>query len=308
MINKVEIPLHSLQAIKLILSHDVLVLLLQPKWLVKLERCFFMKKKKQYIMIISKHLSKILIKSKQYKRISKITIDALLDLKNIQLKKWLNKIDYNSSTIKWIFSYLIKHKYIKNTFIGKDYIFYSTNKNELDELFKVIYFTGLEWFLYTNKKSKVIYIDMYIAYQQLDLVIVINKHLINIFIQCISHFINWQTFNLKKLFCNIYQQAIPCFNINTLNIKQARNIEYLIKPNKQLIKSLVSNIRSKIYYKNQDGYWRRRNHLSIERIMPFIKFILKYWYSYYFSTIDTLDILELNRIVDNMLYLWQTKK
>lgn len=308
LINKVEISLHSLQLIKMRLSQDLLLLLLQPKWLVKLERSFFIQKQKQYILIISQHISKILIKSKQYKTISKITIDTFLDLKNIQLKKWLNKIDHNSSIIKWLFNYLMKQKYIKNNFIAIDNLFYLTNKNELSELFKAIYFTGLEWFFYTNKIDKAMYINLYVTYQRHNLVIATNKYLINRSIKCIGYFIKWQFFNLKKIYCNVYQYSIPFLNINTITIKKTQSTECLIKPSKLFVNFLVSSIRSKIYCQNQYGYWKIQTNVSLHRMITFIKFLLQYWYRYYFSIIDTLDILNLNKRVDNILYLWQTKK
>ena len=308
LINKFEVSLHSLQIIKMRLSQNLLLLLLEPKWLAKLERSFFIQKQKKYVLIISQHISKILIKSKQYKTISKITIDTVLDLKNIHVKKWLNKIDHNPSIKKWLFNYLVKQKYIKNNFIATNNHFYLTNKNELPELFKAIYFTGLEWFFYTNRMNKTMYINLYMTYQRHSLVIVTNKYLINRSIKCISCFINWQFFNLKKIYCNVYQYSISFLNINKITIKRTQSTEFLIKPSKQCVDSLISNIRSKIYYRNQYGYWKIKTNTSLHKIIPFIKFLLQFWYRHYFSIIDTLDILNLNRKVDNLLYLWQTKK
>ena len=152
------------------------------------------------------------------------------------------------------------------------------------------------------------YLNLYLTYQPNNIVIVMNKYLINRSIQCISYFIHWQTFNLKKIYCNIYQYLIPFLSINAIEIKKTQNTEYLIKPSKKFVISLVFSIRSKIYYKNQDGHWKMQTNSSLHRIILFIKFLLQYWYRYYFSIIDTLDILKLNKIFDNMLYLWQTKK
>jgi len=308
LINKVEISLHCLQLIKIRLSQDLLLLLIQPKWLVKLERSVFIQKQKQYILIISQHISKILIKSKQYRTISKVTINTFLDLKNINLKKWLNKIDRNPSIIKWLFNYLIKQKYTKNNFVEINSLFYLTNRNELPELFRAIYFTGLEWFFYTNKVNKAMYTNLYMTYQQQNLVIAMNKYLINRLIRCVGYFINCQFFNLKKIYCNVYQHCTSFLKINTITIKRTQSTEFSIKPSKQFMNSLISSIRSKIYYKNQYGYWRMQTITSIQRTIPFIKFLLQYWYRYYFSIVDTLDILNLNKRVDNLLYLWQTKK
>lgn len=307
LINKVEISLHSLQSIKIRLSQDLFLLLLQPKWLVKLERSFFIKKQKRYVLIISQHISKILIKSKQYKRISKVILNTFLDLKNIQLKIWLNKIDHNSSIIKWLFNYLIKQKYIKNNFIIASNILDLMKKNELPDLFKVIYFTGLEWFFYTNKVNKFMYLNLYITYQIKNIVIVVTKDWINRSIQCISSFLCWQHINLKKIYCNIYHYFIPLLNIDTIEIKKTRNIEYLIKPSKKFVKSLIYSIRSKIYQANQDGSWRMQTNASLHKVISFMKFLLQYWYRYYFSIIDTLDILKLNKTFDKLLYLWQIK-
>jgi hypothetical protein len=289
------------------LSQDLFLLLLQPKWLVKLERSFFIKKQKQYVLIISQHISKILIKSKQYNRISKITLDTYLDLKNIQLKIWLNKIDYNSNIIKGLFNYLIKQKYIKNNFIIANNIVNLMNSNELPDLFKVIYFTGLEWFFYANKVNNFMYLNIYITYQIKNIVIVITKCLINRSIQCMSYFLYWQNLNLKKVYCNIYQYFIPLLNINTIEIKKTRDTEYLIKPSKKFVKSLIYSIRSKIYQINQDGSWRMQTNGSLHKKIPFIKFLLQYWYRYYFSIIDTLDIMKLNKTFDKLLYSWRIK-
>ena len=300
--------MHSVQIIKLRLSHEILLLLLQPKWLVRLERCFFIKKNKQYITIISQHISKILTKSKDYKKISKITFNPFLDLKTIKLKKWLTKVDNNISIVKWLYNYLIQQKYIENSTKLINNLLHVTTDIELSELFKAIYFTGLEWFLYTNKKDKVVYRKLYIIYQEPDFIIVATKFSIKTLLQYIGRFISLQFFNLKKLHCKIYQYSRSHLNLHTLTIRKTKNSEYIIKPNKQHIKSIIYKIRSYLYCKNQDGSWRVRTDMPSYTVMLFIESLLRSWYSYYFSLINVLDILKLNDTIDNLLYSWQIKK
>lgn len=308
LINRVKMSLPIVQIIKLRLSHDILLLLLKPKWLVKLERCFFINQSKRYIAIISQHISKILIKSKDYKKISKIALNPFLDLKNIKLKRWLKKVDNNTSIIKWLYNYLIQQKYINNTFVLIDDFFRLTNSIQLSELLKVIYFNGLEWFLYTNKINKIIYSKLYITYHKPYLVIVAKKLLINKLFQQIGQFINLQFCNLKKLHCKIYQYSTPYLSLHTLTVRKTKISEYIIKPSKQSIKLVIHKIRSTLYCKDQNGYWRARADTPIYKGVLLIEYLLNSWYSYYFSLISNIDILRLNNIIDNLLYSWQIKK
>nr|YP_009502173.1 putative group II intron reverse transcriptase/maturase protein [Porolithon onkodes]ASB29774.1 putative group II intron reverse transcriptase/maturase protein [Porolithon onkodes] len=309
---KIFFPLYTtrsfMQIIKLRLSHDILLLLLQPKWLVKLERCFFIKKSKQYIAIISQHISKILIKSNDYKKISKIIINPFLDLKTIRLEKWLKKVDDNTSIVRWLYNYLIQQKYIKNTKILIDNLLSLTTNLGLSELFKIIYFTGLEWFLYTNRIDRIIYRKLYIVYQEPNLIIISKKVFINKILQDIGRFIKLQFFNLKKLYCKIYQYSISCLNLYSITVKKTTTSDFVVKPNKQSIKSIMSKIKRNVYCKNEDGYWRVRTDRPVEEVTLFIESLLKSWYNYYFNTLDILDILKLNKIIDDLLYSWQIKK
>ena len=307
MIDKTKISPLSLKLIKLKLSHDLLLLLLRPQWLLQLEKTFLVKQKKQYIAIISNQISKILIKSQKYRKLSKITLETNLNLKNIQLKQFFNKIGLNSILKNWLYNYLVKLNYLQNTYTSTYSFLYSSSLNELPKLCTVIYFHGLEWFIYANNSYKLMYLNSCLIYKVSELIIVTNKSIVNRLVKSICNFINLLSFNLKKVCCNICQYSIKSLQTNIVKIRKNINNTYLVKPSKNFLKFTLKVIRSELYCKNRYGYWRVRNDISINKAIFFSNFLLHCWYQYYFSIIDNIDILKANRLVDNLLYSWQTK-
>ena len=297
-----------MKLIKLKLSHDVLLLLLRPQRLIQLEKTFFIKQKKQYIVIISNQISKILIKSPKYRKISKITLNTNLDLKNIQLKKIFNNISLDSTLKQWLYNYLVKLNYLQSRYTSTYDFLYFSSLDKIAELCTAIYFHGLEWFIYTNSLYKLMYLNLCLIYRAPQLIIVTHKSIVNRLVKSICNFINLQSFNLKKIYCNFYQYSIKSLQINILKLKKNINSIYLVRPSKNFLKSTLKIVRSKLYCKNRDGYWRARNDISINKAVFFSNFLLRYWYRYYFSIINNIDILEANKLVDNLLYSWQIKK
>ena len=297
-----------MKLIKLKLSHNVLLLLLKPQWLLQLEKNFFIKQKKQYIVIISDQISKILIKSPKYRKISKVTLNTNLDLKNIQVKKIFNNIGLDSTLKQWLYNYLVKLNYLQSICASTYNFLYFSNLNEISELCTAIYFHGLEWFIYTNSLYKLMYLNLCLIYKVPELIIVTHESIVNRLMQNICNFVNLQSFNLKKIYCNFCQYSIKSLQINIVKIKKNIDSVYLVKPSKNFLKSTFKMIRSKLYCKNRDGYWRARNNISINKAVFFSNFLLHCWYRYYFSIVSDVDILEVNKLVDNLLYSWQVKK
>ena len=290
------------------MSHDVLLLLLRPQWLVQLEKNLLIKQKKQYIVIISNQISKILIKSQKYQIISKVTLNTNLDLKNIQLKKIFNKIGLDSTLKQWLYNYLVKLNCLQSTNASIYHFLSLSSFSEITGLCTVIYFHGLEWFIYTNSLYKSMYLNLCLIYRIPELIIVTHKSIVNELVESICNFIKSQSFNLKKIYCNLCQYTIKSLQINIIKIKKNVNNTYLVKPSKNFLKSILKMIRSKLYCKNRDGYWRARNDLSVNKAVFFSNFLLHCWYRYYFSVINDVDILEANKSVDSLLYSWQVKK
>lgn len=297
-----------MKLIKLRLSHDILLLLLKPQWLLQLERPFIIKQKKQYIAIISNHISKILTKSPEYQKISKITLSTDLDLKDIPLKKIFDKISFDATLKQCLYNYLIKLNYLQSTFASTYNFLYFSPLNEISELYKIIYFHGLEWFIYTNTLYKSIYLNLCLIHKEQKFIIVTNNSIVNRLVQYICIFINFQFFSLKKIYCDFCQYSITSLQINIVKIKKNINSAYFIKPGKNFLRSTLKTIRSRLYRKDKDGDWHARNDISINKAVCFSNFLLRCWYRYYFSIINDVDILEANKLVDNLLYSWQLKK
>ena len=290
------------------MSHDVLLLLLRPQWLIQLEKNLIIKQKKQYIVIISNQISRILIKSQKYRTISKVTLNTDLDLKNIQLKKIFNKIGLDSTLKQWIYNYLVRLNYLQSTNASTYHFLSFSSLNEIPDLCIVIYFHGLEWFIYTNNLYKLMYLNLCLIYKIPELIIVTHKSIVNKLVESICNFINSQAFNLKKIYCNLCQYTIESLQTNIVKIKKNINNTYLVKPSKNFLKSILKMIRSKLYCKNKDGYWRAKNDVSVNKAVFFSNFLLHCWYRCYFSVIDDVDILEANKLVDSLIYSWQVKK
>ena len=308
LINKTKISLLSLKLIKLKLSHDILLLLLKPQWLLQLEKAFLVKQKKQYIVIISHHISKILVELPQHRKISKVTLNTNLDLKNIRLEKIFNRISVDSTVKQCLYSYLVKLNYLQRKCASIYDFLYFSPLNEISELCKVTYFNGLEWFIYTNNVHKLMYLNLFLVYGVSELIIITNRSIVNRLMGNICHFINLQSFSLKEIYCNFCQYSIKSLQISILKIKKYIGNTYLVKPTKNFLKSILKILRSKLYCKNRDGYWRVRNDISINETIFLSKFLLRCWYHYYFSIINDVDILKANKLVDNLLYSWQVKK
>lgn len=290
------------------LSHDVLLLLLKPQWLLQLEKTFLIQQKKQYIAIISNQISKILTKAPKYQKVSKVTLNISLDFKNIQLKKTFNKISFDATLKKCLYNYLVKLNYLKNTFPLNYESLYFSLLNEIPGLCKIIFFHGLEWFIYTNSLYKSINLNLCVIHKEPKLIILTNNYIVNKLVQNICVFISLQSFSLKKIYCDFCQYSIKSLQINIMKIKKNIDSIYFVKPGKNFLKFVLKTIRSRLYCRNKDGDWRARNDISINKAVFFSNFLLRCWYRYYFSIINDIDILKANKLVDNLLYSWQIKK
>ena len=298
----------SLRLIKLKLSHDILLLLLKPQWLLQLEKSFSIKQKKEYIVIISNQISKILTKSSKHRKISKVTLNINLDLKNIRLKKIFNKISSDATLKQCLYNYLVKLNYLQSTFASTyDFLCFSP-LNEIPKLCKIIYFHGLEWSIYTNNLYKLLYLHLCLIHKGTRLIIMTNISVVNKLIRTICIFTYLQSFNLKKIYCDFCQYSRKALQINIVKVRKETNRPYVVKPGKDFLKATLKIIRSRIYCKNKDGHWRARNDISIDRAIFFSNFLLHHWYRYYLNIINDVDILEMNKLVDNLLYSWQVKK
>ena len=297
-----------MKLIKLRVFHNILLLLLKPQWLLQFEKPFLIKQKKQYIVIISNHISKILTKLPKYQKISKITLNINLDLKNIQLKKIFDKISFDATLKQCLYNYLVKLNYLQSTFASTYDFLYFSPLNEIPELYKIIYFHGLEWFIHTSNLCKSMYLNLCLIHKDPKIIVVANNSIVNRLVQNLCIFINLQFFNLKKIYCDFCQYSIKSLQINIVEIKKNINSTYFVKPGKKFLRSTLKTIRSRLYRKNKDGDWRARNDISINKAIFFSDFLLHCWYRYYFSIISDVDILEANKLVDNLLYSWQVKK
>ena len=297
-----------MRLVKLKLSHDILLLLLKPQWLLQLEKSFFIKQKKEYIVIISNQISKILAKSSKYRKISKVALNINLDLKNIQLKKIFNKISSDATLKQCLYDYLVKLNYLQSTFASTYDFLYFSPFNEIPKLCKIIYFHGLEWSIYTNNLYELLYLNVCLIHKGPKLIIMTNISTVNRLIRTICIFTYLQSFNLKKIYCDFCQYSRKSLQINIVEVRKNINRPYVIKPSKNFLKSTLKIIRSRIYCKNKNGHWRARNDISINRAVFFSNFLLQRWYRYYFNIINDVDILEANKLVDNLLYSWQVKK
>lgn len=308
LINKARVSLLSLKLIKLRLSQEILLLLLKPQWLLQLEKSFLIKAKKQYVAIISNHISKILIKSPKYQKISKITLNVSFDLKNIQLKKIFGKISFDTTLKKCLYNYLVKLNYLQSTFASTYDFLYFSPLNEIPKLCKIIYFHGLEWFIYTNYLYKSLYLNLCLIHKDSKLIVVTNNSIVNRLVKDICIFINLQSCSLKKFHCDFCQYSRKSLQINIVKIQKNIHNTYFVKPGKNFLRSILKTIRSRLYCKNKDGNWRVRNDISINKAVFFSNFLLRRWYRYYFSIIGDIDILEANKLADNLLYSWQVKR
>nr|YP_009243881.1 hypothetical protein Sdur_066 [Sporolithon durum]AMK96123.1 hypothetical protein Sdur_066 [Sporolithon durum] len=78
--------------------------------------------------------------------------------------------------------------------------------------------------------------------------------------------------------------------------------------NKHSIKYLFNEIRRLIYHKNQIGHWRANSYLTYNRAHQSINKVMMNWYEYHKHLLNIKQLKKINKNIDNILYLWKSKK
>lgn len=294
--------------IKSQISKYIISILLKPEWLGRVERCFTVKKKQQYIQIITKHISKVFDKVNKYKKLDRVIIKLPLNSKNIQFQSLLKTINSNQTVSKYLYVWFNSQNFICNNIITWHFIHYTNRSSRLYELFEVLYYLGLEWHIYTNSKMNILYLNLYLVSQTKQILCLSNQLVTSLVIRQVSQFMYNKMTNLKCLRCSIYRYYYNYVDLVDFTVKIKHETSHIIKPSKQSIQYIFDKFRYILYHRDIKGHWKINSQVKINRPFFFINHLLKSWYIYYSSIVNKSEINRMNYNIDNLFYSWQTKK
>lgn len=306
--NKVQINIYSLKFIKSQISQYIVLLLLKPEWLGRIERCFLIKQNRKYVQIITRHISKIFAKANKCKKINRIVIKSPLNSKNIEYKNLLITISSDQTISKWLYTWFNSQDFICDNVLLWYFIDHINRSNKLYEFLEILYYIGIEWYLYTNLKKSFLYLNLYLINQTKQILFLSNTLVTILIIRQISQFIHNKLINFKSVKCSIYKYYCKYVNLLDIEVNIRQSSRFIVKPSKQSIKYIFNILRNTLYHKNARGNWKINNYIKLNRLPFLVNHLLQLWYIYYSDIIDHLDIYKINHSIDNLFYSWQSKK
>lgn len=307
-LKKIKLSTYILKYVKSELAKHVIFILLKPEWLAKIERCLILQQKKDYIKTITNHISQIINKHKKNNKLCQVQIQYYLVCKNINYSKLIKKVDSHSIILKKLYSYLVRQDFFFNDDLSTFCTDRFTFKDKLSYLLEMIFFTGLEWFIYSNIKRRYFYLETYLINQAEKIFLFSNILTINYLIKYLSIFTQNKSKNLKSLKINIYIIFFRHIIFNDIKIILNNKLRNKVKPSKKAFEYIFYTIRCKLYHKNNKSFWRSNNQLRIHEVLLFINHLLQSWLSYYLNILNKIEIKNLNKQLDGLIYLWQRKK
>ena len=231
------------------------------EWLARYEHLHVLSNSNKYINIITKHISIIFQRINNSQEIYGIQIESPLSYKNINMQNLIKKIDNNIIISNQLIYGLMNNILCIEIFSFNTYCHYLNDSDELYELLSTIMYIGLEWYIYTNVKASAIYQKLYLYNQNQRLFFISIALFSNKILEYIAKYLNRIRINLKYVKCIIYKyisNIIYLIDIDLI-IKHNSQTQYIIKPSNYSIEYIISNIRHKLYHRNNQGHWRINN-------------------------------------------------
>lgn len=293
--------------IKSQLSKLIILLLLKPEWLARTENSPFRSNIKNR-ETIKKHLIIILENTKKYKILNKIEIGFSGFYKNNQNINLIKKINGNRTISKRLCFLLNNQEIISQNLKSNIFIKKIRDFNELYQFFSIIYYIGLEWHLYTNLQKNNLYLNFCFINENNKVLCLSSLSILNKILIYISKFINNQSANLQSVKCYLWDNHQQYLDFANIEIQIQQPLGYSLMPSNKSLKSIIKSMRSKLYHRNEKGFWRLNNQVAINEILLFTNYLLQSWDSYYFNIERKLYKKRIKQTIDRILYLWQRKK
>lgn len=276
-------------------------LILEPEWIPKYEFTMLINNKQKYTLDFIQRMNNFFkYKKKQIYQCLKLNLSKqLINKKNITpIIKINNKIScylkYHINLEKtWLWYFIFPNS--DNIVYDNQYNFYI--------VFYYISHIGLEWCLYIEMKIKNIYIYFLFFYQLNHLIFIINNKYIEYFRIFIFKFI-------YQLNLNIYSSFFSIFKLNYLmkNFDCSFNYKSIKTPNQFYVNSVLRDIRYILYRKNYKNLWKINTLIDINQAKYQIFSILDNWYTKHVYILNYKDVLNINKTINNMFYIWQNKR
>lgn len=306
--NKVQINISSLKFIKSQISQYIVLLLLKPEWLGRIERCFLIKQNKKYMHIITRHISKIFANASKCKKLNRVVIRSPLNSKNIQYQNLLITISSNQTISKWLYTWFDNQSFVCDNIMIWYFIHRINRSHRLYEFLEILYYIGIEWHIYTNLKNPLLYLDLYLINQTKQILFLSNTLVTILIIKQVGQFIRHKLINFKHVNCSIYKYYYNYVDLIDVEVNIKQRSRSIIKPSKQSIQYILDTLRHTLYHKNEKGNWKINNYIKMNKPTFLINRLLQLWYINYSNIIDHLDICKINYSIDNLFYSWQAKK
>lgn len=293
--------MYNLKFIKAQLIKFSIIFLLKPEWLAKAEHCFNIFENHKYISTVSQQLNILNKNQREYK----LEIEYSFKYRNNQSANLVKKISGDEIISRIIYSWLSNQN-----FISEDYE-YCKNiilTNRFNDLFKVIYSIGLEWYIYTNLQIRQLYQELYLTNCNRQRQYLSKSQVINSFLISFSQYSYKHCMNLREAKFCIYYPCSKKLKVENFCIQTKIKEHDLKWYSYRIIKNIYYIIRSNLYHKNRFGIWRINNQLTHYKAKFLIKKVTHLWDIYYWYMIDSLDRKLINFTLNRIFYLWQRKK
>ncbi len=304
-LRKLSSDLYNLKFIKAQLIKYSIIFLLKPEWLAKAERCFNIFENHKYIYTVSQQLNILNKRENKNQREYKLDIECSFNYRNNQSTSLVKKISGDEIISRTIYIWLSNQNFISEDYeYCKNIIF----TNRFNDLFKVIYSIGLEWYIYTNLQIGQLYQELYLTNHNRQKWYLSKSQVIDSFFISFSQYSYKHCINLREAKFYIYYPCSKKFQVEDFCIQTKIEEHDLKWLSYRIIKNISYVIRSNLYHKNRFGIWRINNQLTHYKAKFLIKKVIYLWYIYYWYMISLLDRKLINFTINKMFYLWQRKK
>ncbi len=231
-----------------------------------------------------KHTIKILDYLSLCKNIQCVTVDPeLSDNKNINIKRFLKSLSQPLILLPQLRLLLNK------------------------KLSEIITYAGLKWHIYTNIRAKYLYSYLQLTTRKKLVFFSSSLSILRKAIRYLGSFLSKLRTNLKSPKCILYKYVKNFIHLFDIDYIIRYNLKCVHKPSQHSVENLILSIKQKLYHKNKRGYWRVSNCINLLQAVLHAKNMLSLWYMHYSSVLRKSDALKTNKIIDHILYVWQTK-
>ena len=279
-------------------------MLLEPEWLAKSEHLSILQNDRRYISIISQHIKKLFECRTKSKQIYKVYIPFSINDKFTQVTGFVKTMAINKFICRKLYSFLNRQEY---TDVYYELKYFLRRRDHLNQILHTIYWTGLEWYLYTNLKEKYLYLDLYLINTTQNSLYLVDIFNLQKLLRYVAQFASNKLINLQDTLCILWTSHKKDIDIHDIQVDIRKATKPIIEPSNQALKFTTHILRSKLYHKNEFGFWRRNNQANIHKNLLFTENLLKCWCSYYSAILNPVNKRAMNQKIDSIIYLWQRK-